>query len=137
MFNKLLDLDVIDLHSLQIGSDATQITPYLDHPRIFDWSSQISTFEDTAFLVNQLDLIISVDTAVGHLAGALNRPTWLLLPRHSDFRWLRETSVSPWYPGCMRLFRQHLQGDWSHVVSELTCAWSELLMLHLDPSERS
>ena len=128
---QLIDMDLIDLHSLQVGSDKNQINSYLHNPRIFDWSDSINSFEDTAFLLNQLDLIISVDTAVAHLASALNRPTWLLLPKHSDFRWLRGVDDSPWYPGCMRLFRQQEQGDWSSVASQLHQAWSELLMLNL------
>ena len=58
----------------------------------------LNDFSDTAHLVRQLDLVISVDTAVAHLAGALNRPTWLLLPQNADFRWLKDRSDSPWYP---------------------------------------
>jgi len=68
-----------------------------------------------------LDLVIAVDTAVAHLAGALGKPVWLLLPANSDWRWLEERSDSPWYPG-MRLFRQKVLGEWAEVVKEVISA---------------
>jgi ADP-heptose:LPS heptosyltransferase len=67
-------------------------------------------------LITELDLVISVDTAVAHLAGALGRPIWTLLPFVPDWRWGLETTTSPWYPS-MRLYRQTTAGDWSTVVS--------------------
>jgi ADP-heptose:LPS heptosyltransferase len=79
--------------------------------------------------VRQLDLIISVDTAVAHLAGALNKPTWLLLPQNSDFRWMRKRIDSPWYPS-MRLFRQTNHGDWQSVVSQLDQAFDTMLLVN-------
>ena len=88
----------------------------------------LKDFSDTAHLVRQLDLVISVDTAVAHLAGALNRPTWLLLPQNADFRWLKDRSDSPWYPS-MRLFRQRQHGDWSGVVEDLRNAFQDLTLL--------
>lgn len=81
----------------------------------------IRDFADTAAIVSRLDLVISVDTAVAHLAGALARPCWVLLPRHkTDWRWLEQRSDSPWYPGVMRLYRQGPGEDWSGVIAELT-----------------
>ncbi len=127
----LLSLDLIDLHSLQVGVDAVQLQPWRDHPRIIDWNDQLKDFADTAYVLNQLDLVITVDTAVAHLAGALNKPTWLLLPRNPDFRWLRDRLDSPWYPGCMRLFRQKEQGDWVGVIRELQKALDRLFLLDL------
>ena len=85
-------------------------------------------FSDTAAVIEQLDLIISVDTAVAHLAGALNKPTWLLLPMNADFRWLRQRSDSPWYPS-MRLFRQQSHGDWESVANQLEEAFDTMLLL--------
>jgi ADP-heptose:LPS heptosyltransferase len=77
-------------------------------------------FADTAALVSNLDLVISVDTAVAHLAGALGKPCWLLLPEYkTDWRWLNERTDTPWYPCVMRLFRQTIMGDWSDVISEV------------------
>lgn len=72
----------------------------------------LEDFVGTAALVSQLDLVISVDTAVAHLAGALGRPCWLLLPDHQLYRrWLTDRTDTPWYPGVMRLFRQTRSGD--------------------------
>ena len=82
--------------------------------------------------MQQLDLVISVDTAVAHLAGALRRPTWLLLPHAADFRWLLHRDDSPWYPGSMRLFRQPTAGDWSGLVAQLQAALDVLFLLDLE-----
>lgn len=128
----LLELDLIDLHSLQFGTDQSQLDPWQQHERITDWSTRIHDFADTAHVIRQLDLVITVDTAVAHLAGALNRPTWLLLHRNCDFRWLLERSDSPWYPRCLRLFRQPNHGDWSSVVQQLHRAIDDLFLLDFD-----
>jgi tetratricopeptide (TPR) repeat protein len=91
------------------------------HPlesRMVDLSPLIGDYFDTAALVGQLDLVISVDTSVAHLAGALGRPVWLLLPCAPDWRWLLKRADSPWYP-TMRLFRQPQPGDWAAVVREV------------------
>ena len=80
----------------------------------------ITDFSDTAAIVANLDLVISVDTAVAHLAGALGKPCWILLPDYkTDWRWLDARSDSPWYPGAVRLFRQRIMGDWTEVVAEV------------------
>ena len=73
---------------------------------------------DTAAAILNLDLVISVDTSVAHLAGALERPVWTLLPYAADWRWLRNRSDTPWYP-TMRLFRQPQRGDWNSVIGEV------------------
>jgi tetratricopeptide (TPR) repeat protein len=78
-------------------------------------------FADTAALMNRLDLIISGDTSLVHLAGALGRPTWVLLQRGADWRWLRDRRDSPWYPS-LRLFRQRRHGDWDGVIDEVSAA---------------
>jgi tetratricopeptide (TPR) repeat protein len=83
-------------------------------------------FADTAAIIEQLDLVISIDTAVAHLAGALGKPCWTLLPAlHTDWRWGRQGQTSPWYP-TMRLYRQTTPRDWSQVMAQLTAdlaAW--------------
>jgi ADP-heptose:LPS heptosyltransferase len=72
-------------------------------------------FEDTAALIANLDLVITVDTAVAHLAGGLGRPVWILLPYAADWRWLTGRDDSPWYPSA-KLFRQRRAGDWGDVL---------------------
>lgn len=82
--------------------------------------SEIEDFADTAAIVAGLDLVICVDTAVAHLAGALGRPCWVLLPHYkTDWRWLEDRSDTPWYPGLLRLFRQGPGQDWASVVEEV------------------
>ena len=82
---------------------------------------EFSDFADTAGLLACLDLVISVDTSVAHLAGAMAVPVWVLLQTANDFRWMRGRTDSPWYPG-MRLFRQHDAGDWRPVIDSVRAA---------------
>jgi len=84
----------------------------------FSWpGSQGADLADVAAVIDRLDLVISVDTAIAHLAGALGKPVWVLLPDFKpDWRWLADRSDSPWYPGVMRLFRQSPGGGWGSVV---------------------
>ena len=85
--------------------------------------------------MQQLDLIISVDTAVAHLAGALNKPVWLLLPQNADFRWMRGRSDSPWYRS-MTLIRQRKLGDWDSVLEQIQSNLNRLLgpaAIHVNP----
>jgi len=90
---------------------------------LFDPSPWIADFADTAALVTNLDLVISVDTAVAHLAGALGKPCWTLLPYHkTDCRWLADREDSPWYPGTMRLFRQPCRDSWPAVIEAVAGA---------------
>ncbi|MGD0390042.1 MAG: glycosyltransferase family 9 protein, partial [Tepidisphaeraceae bacterium] len=77
----------------------------------------------TAALVSNLDLVISVDTSIVHLAGGLGRPVWTLIPRNPGFQWLRDRADSPWYP-TMRLFRQSARGDWDSVIRRVVEALS-------------
>src|SRR5207249_7856609 len=85
---------------------------------VADISEQLSDFGDTAAVVANLDLVIAVDTAMVHLAGALGRPVWSMLAFAPDWRWLLGREDSPWYP-TMRLFRQPARGDWPSVVAEM------------------
>jgi tetratricopeptide (TPR) repeat protein len=90
----------------------------LEASGILDVSAELGDFADTAALISALDLVISVDTSVAHLAGALGKPTWVMLPFAPDFRWLLDRADSPWYPK-MRLFRQSRAGDWDGVVARI------------------
>mgnify|MGYP001809860770 CR=1 FL=1 len=85
-----------------------------------DLSAELVSFADTAAVLSQLDLVIAVDTAVAHLAGALARPLWVLLPQAADWRWMRGRDDSPWYPSA-RLYRQPAAGDWDAAVLRLGC----------------
>jgi Flp pilus assembly protein TadD len=86
---------------------------------LVDFSPQLTDFAQTAALIAHLDLVITIDTAVAHLAGALAKPVWLMLPKAADWRWLLNRSDSPWYP-TMRLFRQPEFGDWASVVRNIS-----------------
>ena len=81
----------------------------------------LNNFSDTAAIVANLDLVLTVDTAVAHLAGAMGQWTWILLPFDADWRWMTARSDSPWYPTA-RLFRQHRPGDWDGVMADVRCA---------------
>lgn len=85
---------------------------------ILDLGQSLKDFSDTAALVSQLDLVVAVDTSVAHLAGALGRPVWILLPFAPDWRWLLDREDSPWYPTA-RLFRQPATGDWDSVIERV------------------
>ncbi len=85
-----------------------------------------ATLADTAALIEELDLVISVDTSIAHLAGALARPCWVLLPFAPDWRWLLEREDSPWYP-TLRLFRQRALRDWTGVVSRVADELDQLV----------
>ncbi len=102
--------------SLQLGAAAEQLAGM--QAEVVDLRDGIADMADTAALVERLDLVIAVDTAVAHLAGALGRPVWVLLPFAPDWRWLLEREDSPWYPSA-RLFRQPRPGDWGSVMERV------------------
>jgi ADP-heptose:LPS heptosyltransferase len=90
---------------------------------VVDHSPVLKDFADTAALVSQMDLVLSIDTSVAHLAGALGIPVWIMLPFSADWRWLIDRTDTVWYPTA-RLFRQKLPGDWDGVVAEVAQALS-------------
>lgn len=114
------------IHSLQVGADASQLDPWRDQWGVVDHAESIHDFLDTACLISQLDLVISVDTAVTHLAGALDVPVWTLLQHNADFRWMRGRSDSPWYRS-MTLIRQSKLGDWDSVLEQIQVQLVRLL----------
>jgi len=85
---------------------------------VIDFTDELSDFADTAGFVANLDLVISVDTSIAHLAGAMGKPAWTLIPYASDFRWLRNREDSPWYP-TMRLLRQTEDRNWNRVAERI------------------
>jgi tetratricopeptide (TPR) repeat protein len=96
---------------------------------IVDLTADLTDFADTAALISCLDLVITVDTAVAHLAGALGRPTWLLLPYMPDWRWLLDREDSPWYP-TVRLFRQGADRDYAKVIDRVRAELAALVSQH-------
>lgn len=113
--------------SLQKGAGEAQAARPPAGLALLNLGPQLADFADTAALIENLDLVISVDSAVAHLAGALGKSCWLLLPDYkTDWRWLTQRSDSPWYPGVMRLFRQPRMDDWAPVVAELARALQDL-----------
>ena len=115
-----------DFVSLQKGPGADD-KALLDQAGIIDPTADLTDFAETAALVTCLDIVISVDTSVAHLAGALGRVTWTLLPYSPDFRWLLDRDDSPWYP-TMRLFRQNESRDWDELVDRVR---AELALLSI------
>jgi len=115
-FAPLADTDGVDFYSLQKGPSGKQAPPTGLH--LTDWTDDLSDFADTAALLANLDLVITVDTAVAHLAGAMGKPVWLLLPFSPDWRWMLNRNDTPWYP-TMRLFRQPSPGDWESVINRV------------------
>jgi hypothetical protein len=93
--------------------------------RIIDWTAELTDFAETAALISCLDLVISVDTSVAHLAASLGRPTWIPLPYTPDYRWLLDRDDSPWYP-TVHLFRQDRSRDYADVVARVRTALAEL-----------
>jgi ADP-heptose:LPS heptosyltransferase len=89
--------------------------------RVNDLAPALGDFADTAAVIENLDLVVSVDTAAAHLAGALGKRVWLVLPYVPEWRWLLDRDDSPWYP-TMRLFRQDQTGNWAGVVERLAAA---------------
>lgn len=120
-FMRVLDLPDIAFHSLQVGPAREQIAACHLDPVIIDHTAEIVDFADTARLVSTLDLLITVDTSVAHLAGAMGRPVWLLLPFAPDWRWQLWRNDSPWYPA-MTIFRQTSPGDWDDVFARVRAA---------------
>ena len=112
----------VTFYSLQVGAGREAFCQ--DPCGVLDVSPALSDYYETACAICALDLLITVDTSVAHLAGALGRPVWTLLPLAPDWRWLMERRDSPWYPS-MRLFRQRAFGDWDRVIATVTEALRE------------
>ena len=104
--------------SLQKGEAAGQLADLPHDATVLDGSSRDRDLADTAALIATLDLVISTDTSIAHLAGAMDKPVWILLPHLADWRWMEGKETTPWYPTA-RLFRQKSPGDWAGVVESV------------------
>jgi Flp pilus assembly protein TadD len=114
--------------SLQKGAGENEAEDLAQSLPLTNIGPQLQDFADTAAVVSQLDLVISVDTAVAPLAGAMGVPCWLMLPDYgTDWRWQSERSDSPWYPGTMRLFRQHRSGEWPTVIAVIEAELRQII----------
>lgn len=110
-----LEVEIISLQKEVPEQDG----PFLESmPHIARMGEELSDFADAAALIENLDMVISVDSAIAHLAAALGKPTWIMLRHSGEWRWLLERHDSPWYPTA-RLFRQKVPGDWAGVVSDM------------------
>ena len=120
-FAPLADIPGVQFVSLQLGEPAGQAKTPPAGLQLIDWTAEIGDYADTAALVANLDLVITVDTSVAHLAGALGKPVWILSRYDGCWRWLLNRGDSPWYPTA-RLFHQPAMGDWQSVITEVTAA---------------
>lgn len=126
----------LDFHALQKDFSPGDRDWLVANPLAADHSAALEDFADTAALIAHMDLVISIDTSVAHLAGALGVPVWIMLPFSPDWRWLREREDSPWYPTA-RLFRQTRHGDWDDVVRRVADALSvERFKPEIDGNQR-
>jgi hypothetical protein len=116
VFAALLDCPGVDFVAVQTGVAAGDAAVFAQHGSFVDRSAELADFADTAALMSCLDLVVTVDSSPAHLAGALGRPVWVLLPHNPDWRWLLGREDSPWYPTA-RLFRQPAPGDWASVLA--------------------
>ena len=129
LFYQLTQIKGVILFSIQKGPACDDLKHSQQMP-VVDLSDLIHDFSDTATAIFHMDLMISVDTATAHLAGAMGKPTWIMIPHAPDWRWMRDRGDSPWYPS-IRLFRQQTPGDFKSVMQDIQQALIELLN---DPS---
>lgn len=121
----LLALDHVKWISLQKSLGTSDSPEEIVSSGLMDWTGDLTDYAATAGLIESLDLVVSVDTSVAHLAGAMNKPVWVMIPFAPDWRWLLGRTDSPWYPS-LRLFRQRERGDWSAVVDTIRQALENL-----------
>ena len=108
----------IALLALQKGPKTGQAGEYYGRAPLINIGAEIEDYDDTMAILDNLDLLVTVDTSVAHLAGAMGRPVWIMLPRAPDWRWLLERTDTPWYP-TVRLFRQQTVRRWDDVAQAI------------------
>jgi hypothetical protein len=128
----LLATPGVSFVSLQMGEPARQLSDLAPRSRPLDLMDAVEDFADTAALIANLDLVVTVDTAVAHLAGAMGRPVWILSRFDGCWRWLTERDDSPWHPTA-RLFRQAAPGAWDPVIALAAARLAEVAAGRLDP----
>lgn len=133
VLENLVKTEGTHFYSLQKGNASSQLANYKS---ITDLSLSITDFADTAAVIELLDLVITVDTATAHLAGALGKPVWVLLPFSPDWRWMLGRDDCPWYP-TMTLFRQKSPGDWQDAIDRLITALHDYVHERDDQSSSS
>jgi Tfp pilus assembly protein PilF len=116
--SRLIELDDILPVSLQVGEGREQLAQHPLKSRVLDAGGELKDFSDTAALISSLDCVVTIDSAIAHLTGALGRPGFVMLPKVAEWRWLRERGDSPWYP-TLELMRQGPDARWDSVVSRL------------------
>ncbi len=118
IFKTLFDLSEIEFYSLQIGENKEFLKIQKEYENVFDCSEVINDFYDSGQILNALDLVITIDSALAHFGGAFRKKTFLLLPCNSEWRWLEKRTDTPWYPS-VKIFRQKKLGIWSDVIAEV------------------
>jgi hypothetical protein len=124
-FSPLAGIAGVQFFSLQKGEPASQALRPPEGLPLIDMTADLDDFADTAAFIANLDLVISVDTAIVHLAGALGKPVWMLNRFDTCWRWLLDRDDSPWYP-TLRQFRQPSPGDWTSVMQMVRAAMQRL-----------
>jgi tetratricopeptide (TPR) repeat protein len=137
-FEALAHIPGVSLYSLQCMNGTEQLKSLPEGMIVHDFGPNFDMnhgrFMDTAAIMHHLDLVISVDTSVAHLAGALGVPVWVLLPHVADWRWMQEREDSPWY-ATMRLFRQQIPGDWEFLIETVAHELSKYMKFNCSPSD--
>ncbi|HEY8096473.1 MAG TPA: glycosyltransferase family 9 protein, partial [Methylobacter sp.] len=128
-FGTLLENNHVHFFSLQKEVRQDDQAYLSSQGNIIDLAPNLDDFSDTAAVIANLDLVITVDTAVAHLAGAMGKPVWILLPFAADFRWLIDRTDSPWYPTA-KLFRQTEIGNWRHVLEDVVASLDAVFRLN-------
>ncbi len=119
LLDPLFELDGVEFFSLQKGAGAQEAAEYAGRLENFhDLGADVRTMDETANIIAALDLVLTVDTSVAHVAGAMGKPTWLMLPAYGDWRWHYRREDSPWYPS-MRLFRRSFGGAWPELIARI------------------